>query len=135
MLEFSPTANGKIKTTIGEYVEMLIKEYDYYGTRLPRIPVQTERELKLKLLVIPEKRERKKENEENIYKFVKNANIKAISSQDNNWHYGTVLEVYGHKACRVEFTEGSKEIFKSFEKTENKCKKYLNLKGSIMSYS
>jgi pre-mRNA-splicing factor 38B len=108
-----------MKITMGEYVEMLLREYDYYGTRLPRIPVTIERELKMKLLIIPEKRQRKKENLMNSSKFQTGVKCRAISSQDNEWHNCSVVELLGMKACRVHFT-GGKEI--ALEKTENKCR-------------
>jgi pre-mRNA-splicing factor 38B len=108
-----------MRISVGEYVEMLLKEYDYYGTRLPRIPVTIERDLKMKLIMIPEKRKRKKENSNNLSKFIPETICRAISSQDNEWHNAKILEVLGTKCCRVFFTVG-KEI--SFEKTDNKCK-------------
>ena len=33
---------------IGKYVENLLTGFDYYGTRLPRLPMQIERDIKLK---------------------------------------------------------------------------------------
>lgn len=102
---------------------MLLKEYDYYGTRLPRIPVQIERELKMKLLMIPEKRQRKKDNEKNLDRFIPGTRCKAISSQDNDWHFGIVINVCGPKAIRIEFTDGNKDFINGkIEKTENTCK-------------
>lgn len=41
---------------MGEYVERLLMDYDYYGTRLPRIPVKIENKIKAKLIMWKEKR-------------------------------------------------------------------------------
>jgi pre-mRNA-splicing factor 38B len=48
---FLPKADRKYQIRIGEYVENLLLEYDYYGTRLPRIPTTIERDIKGKLLL------------------------------------------------------------------------------------
>jgi len=114
--EFCPSSNAKIKMTIGEYVENLLRDYDYYHTRLPRIPVQIERDLKMKLMEIPEKRQRKRDNERKV--FAKGMKVKAISAQDGEWHEGIIVEVMRQKMCIIQFVEGSKEI--SDEKTDNK---------------
>jgi pre-mRNA-splicing factor 38B len=36
--------------TVGDFVRMLLDDLNYYGTRLPRFPLTTEREMKVKLL-------------------------------------------------------------------------------------
>lgn len=41
---------GKAETTVGEYVRSLLNELDYYGTRLPRLPIAVERQIKVRLL-------------------------------------------------------------------------------------
>ena len=52
--------------TIGQYVESLLTDMNYYNTRFPRIPIMIEREMKKRLLMINEKRERKQRNLENF---------------------------------------------------------------------
>lgn len=42
--------NESNETTIGKYVRSLLMEMDYYGTLLPRPPVQIEREIKMRIL-------------------------------------------------------------------------------------
>lgn len=37
-------------------------DQEYYGTRLPRIPIKIDNKIKAKLLITLEKRERKKKN-------------------------------------------------------------------------
>lgn len=79
--ELHPSADPKVVTTIGDYVEALIKEMNYYQTRFPRIPTKTDRILKAKLLIMSEKRERKRINWENLHLFQKGIKIKALSQQ------------------------------------------------------
>jgi hypothetical protein len=47
---FTPRADKKIVMKIGDYVESLLLDYNYYGTRLPRIPTTIEREIKAKIM-------------------------------------------------------------------------------------
>lgn len=37
--EVRPSFDRSVVMTIGDYVEKLLSELDYYGTRLPRIPL------------------------------------------------------------------------------------------------
>ena len=41
---------------MGEYLEKLLLEQEYFGTRLPKVPILIERKIKIKLLVMQEKR-------------------------------------------------------------------------------
>ena len=41
---------SKDERTIGAFVRMLLSDLEYFGTRLPRLPVNIEREIKVKLL-------------------------------------------------------------------------------------
>jgi len=52
---FSPTLDQKEKINIGQYVKNLLNDLDYYGTRLPRLPTQVERDIKLKLAKLDNK--------------------------------------------------------------------------------
>ncbi len=51
---------GKSDTTVGEYVRFLLGELEYYGTRLPRLPLAMERQFKVKLLQAERVEERAK---------------------------------------------------------------------------
>ncbi len=42
-----------------------------------------------------EKRSRKNKNFQHIHKFVKEAKVRAISRQDDEWHYGVVDRMEG----------------------------------------
>jgi pre-mRNA-splicing factor 38B len=121
--KFSPSANAKYKITIGEYVENLLKEYDYYGTRLPKIPTQIEREIKAKLISIEEKRARKRKNEKKLYLFIPNSLCSAVSFQDNKWHEAIILSlINNNRQVYVKFLNGSEDLMNMLEiyKTENK---------------
>ena len=47
---FTPRPDKKTVIKIGEFVESLLLDYNYYGTRLPRIPTTIEREIKAKMM-------------------------------------------------------------------------------------
>jgi pre-mRNA-splicing factor 38B len=50
--EFKPGADkNSPNITIGDYVEGLLNNQEYYNTRLPRIPTKYETKLKAKLLI------------------------------------------------------------------------------------
>ena len=130
--KFSPSANAKYKITIGEYVEILLREYDYYGTRLPKIPTQIEREIKAKLILTDEKRARKRKNEENLHLFIPNSLGSAVSFQDNKWHEAIILSVLNNRQVYVKFSNGSDDLMNMLEnyKTENKRENYEILKAT-----
>ena len=100
--ELHPSADPKVVTTIGEYVEGLLTEMNYYQTRFPRIPVMIDRSLRAKIMLMREKRERKRINIENIHFFQRGVRVKALSTQDNEWHIGVLERVEG-KNARVKF--------------------------------
>lgn len=56
---------GKAETTVGEYVHMLLNELEYYGTRLPRLPLAMERQFKVNLLQAERAEERAKHHSSN----------------------------------------------------------------------
>jgi pre-mRNA-splicing factor 38B len=119
---FYPILDQKNTITIGEYVENLLKQYDYYNTRLPKIPTNLERELKAKLAAIQSKRNRRKENEKNYNLLVEGEKCLAYSIQDN---YNEMREgiIVGNlpetKQIIVRF-KGSDEVERELIKTENR---------------
>ena len=66
---FYPKVDKKNKITVSEYVQQLFVDEKHYGTRLPRIPVKIERDIKIKLMCYKEMEEREKENMKIIDKF------------------------------------------------------------------
>ena len=79
---------GKAETTIGLYVQMLLNDLDYYGTRLPRPPVTIERQFKVKLLQAERVEERAKRHLANVaameYFQKSGARIQALYGDDEN---------------------------------------------------
>ena len=67
--------------TIGEYIESLLLDLNYYNTRFPRIPVKIDREIQAKLIQMQERRARKTLNMDNIHLFEKGTKVKAFSRQ------------------------------------------------------
>ena len=53
---FAPGADSASSCTIGEFAEKLMNEHGYFTTVFPRIPVRVEREIKKRLLLLPEKK-------------------------------------------------------------------------------
>lgn len=114
--------------TLGEYVENLLKEYDYYGTRLPRIPMQIEREIKALLTLLHERRERLKQNQANFQRFKSGEKCSVLSFQDNNWHSGVIVEIMNSKYVAVKILEGSDEVDSKQERSEDRCKNKLKFR-------
>lgn len=81
---FYPSIDRKYKISIGEYVVSILKEYNHYGTRLPRIPIQIERDIRMKLICYKERKKRKKENIKNIDKITNGKKVKIYSYDDKN---------------------------------------------------
>ncbi|KAL4432059.1 hypothetical protein ABPG74_017795 [Tetrahymena malaccensis] len=101
--EFKPGSDkNSPNMTIGDYVEKLLSDQEYYGTRLPRIPIKIETKIKAKLVLNQEKRERKQKNLMSIFSFQKETPVIAISSVDGEWHEGIVEKVEG-KLVQVRF--------------------------------
>mmetsp|Transcript_22353 Transcript_22353/g.54139 ORF Transcript_22353/g.54139 Transcript_22353/m.54139 type:complete len:385 (+) Transcript_22353:592-1746(+) len=89
---------GQADTTVGKYVQMILNDLDYYGTRLPRLPLAIERQFKVKLLQAERVEERAKHHLENKaamdYFQKTGARIQALYGDDENpitW-YDAVVE-------------------------------------------
>lgn len=63
--ESAQVRQGQADTTVGKYAQMLLNDLDYYGTRLPRLPLTIERQCKVKLLQAERVEERAKKHSEN----------------------------------------------------------------------
>ena len=91
---------GKADITVGKFVQMLSNELDYYGTRLPRLPVAIERQFKVKLLQAEKVEERAKRNLDNkaaLEYFQKvGARVQALYGDEENsvtWYDAVVDRV------------------------------------------
>jgi pre-mRNA-splicing factor 38B len=86
--------------TIGDYVRFLFSNKDYYGTILPRLPIQFERDLQVKLLQAEKIEGRAKKNASNPQRmnFFKTlgSKVMALYGDDENpvtWYEGVVERV------------------------------------------
>ena len=79
---------GKADTTMGKYVYMLLNDLEYYGTRLPRLPLAMERQFKVRLLQAERVEERAKQHSANAaameYFQKTGARIQALYGDDEN---------------------------------------------------
>lgn len=79
---------GQADTTVGKYVYMLLNDLEYYGTRLPRLPLALERQLKVRLLQAERVEERAKQHSSNAaameYFQKTGARIQALYGDDEN---------------------------------------------------
>jgi PRP38 family. len=75
------------ESTVGEFVRGLLTDLDFYGTRLPRLPVGIEREIKVKLL-----------QEEEIEQRA-----------DKHFNDSKVMEYFQKIGCRVQAMYGDEE--------------------------
>ena len=87
---FAPSADAENKMTFGEFIEKLLTDLNYYGTRLPRLPILIEKDIRKKVALVPKKRERAKFNKENYNLFSEGAECYCLSNKDYNWYHGTV---------------------------------------------
>eukprot|EP00543_Licmophora_paradoxa_P005462 CAMPEP_0202458584 /NCGR_PEP_ID=MMETSP1360-20130828/26465_1 /ASSEMBLY_ACC=CAM_ASM_000848 /TAXON_ID=515479 /ORGANISM="Licmophora paradoxa, Strain CCMP2313" /LENGTH=329 /DNA_ID=CAMNT_0049079193 /DNA_START=580 /DNA_END=1569 /DNA_ORIENTATION=- len=86
--------------TIGDFVRSLFGDLDYYGTRLPRLPVNIERDLKVKLLQAERNEERAKKhiNTKGRIEYFKKlgSSVRALYEDDDNpltWYDAVVDRV------------------------------------------
>ena len=99
LLEFKPGSDkNSPMVQIGDYVEKMLSDLEYYGTRFPRIPIKIETKIKAKLILNQEKRDRKKANLQNIGLFQREMPVVAISGTDGEWHNGVLEKIDGKLA-------------------------------------
>lgn len=91
---------GKSEITVGMYVRLLLENQEYYGTRLPRLPLLLERQFKVKLLQAERIEERAKlhlGNTAGLTYFQKvGSRIQALYGDDENpvtWYDAVVDRV------------------------------------------
>jgi hypothetical protein len=66
--------------TFGSFIEQILQDKNYFNIVLPRIPVLIHRDIQKKLLEIPEKRQRKIDNQGK--KFKKGMLVYGFSKRD-----------------------------------------------------
>lgn len=93
-------SQGKADTTVGKFIRSLLSDLEYHNTRLPRLPVAIERDVKVKLLQAERVEERAKDHEKNktqldYFQRVGNR-VRALYGDDENpitWYDGVVDRV------------------------------------------
>jgi pre-mRNA-splicing factor 38B len=90
--------------TVGEFIEQLLTDQQYFSTRLPRIPQQHETRIQAMIIVAREKRQRRVINQRLSELFVTGVPVRAISSIDDEWYIG-VIERFEGRVLLVRFTE------------------------------
>ena len=79
---------GQADTTVGKFVYMLLNDLEYYGTRLPRLPLALERQFKVRLLQAERVEERAKQHSANAaameYFQQTGARVQALYGDDEN---------------------------------------------------
>jgi len=110
--EFKPSPDSDWRTTVGEYVENLLREDKYYTTVLPRLPMVTKRQVEEKLAPLPQNRKRMKANKEIIDTF-KDPGTKVECNISGEWIRGTLIEleedVPTRPKIRARLDDGSEE--------------------------
>ena len=95
--EIQPSSDKTINMNIGEYCIKLLTEMSYYGTTLPRIPVLTERKIRVLLLLLDQKKKRRNKNLKMFHdgQFQIGTQVKAIYSDDENepaWYDAVITD-------------------------------------------
>ena len=102
--EFHPSSDTSITLTIGAYLINLLTDMHYYNTTLPRIPVPIERRIKVMLLLLGEKQERRigNQRDEEKGKFCRGAKVSqpvvwsSLSGDTTICTMDTVVGFYGN---------------------------------------
>jgi hypothetical protein len=116
--EFVPTPSTGETITVGEYVERLLLDQSYYATILPRIPAQIDKEIQKRLLQIPDKRQRRKDNLDHINDFQGDKQIYFLNPSTNEWQLGTITEVSPGGVAISYHNENNEEILKTMDFSE-----------------
>jgi len=98
--ELRPTKGSAIQTTIGEYVEALLREEKYYATPLPRLPNSAKRQLEAKLAPVPQYRKRVKANLE-LLEVYRKRGVQVEANSGGEWLSGTTTELIDDAPSRI----------------------------------
>ena len=116
--EFVPTPATEEKITIGEYVERLLVDQNYYSTILPRIPVLIDKEIQKRLLLIPEKRQRRKENLEHLHDFKIGKQCYVLDQSSGTWDKAYISGVDAHDGVTVVYYTEDGDATKAYDLSE-----------------
>lgn len=109
-----PASDQTVEMSIGQYCAMLLKDMNYYGTMLPRIPVKTERTIKIMLLLLEQKQERRVKNERIKDRFQVGGRVSAIYVDEEagpQWYDAVIDAIDDSGMYQVTFPEyGNTEL-------------------------
>jgi hypothetical protein len=110
--EFNPTRDKKERCSIGVYVQELLLSERYFGTTMPRLPMQIKRTFEMNLIGVDEWRKRIASNKERMAKFEVGASVEALTN--NDWLEGVVTEVDDSvPSCikmHIKFEDGAQDV-------------------------
>merc|ERR1719482_1598816 len=89
--EFTPTRDKKDTCTMGVYVQELLLTERYFGTTMPRLPMNTKRKFEMELVGTDEWRKRCTVNKDRLEKFMVGTKVEALHNGD--WAEGEITEV------------------------------------------
>jgi hypothetical protein len=72
------------------FVEELLTDQYYYGTRLPRIPIMIERDIKKKVMIFHERQERKNKNLQNFHLLKPGFEVEVFDKDHEVWRRATI---------------------------------------------
>ncbi|GLE06579.1 hypothetical protein PINS_up015973 [Pythium insidiosum] len=82
--QFNASANTSIQTTIGEWLQGLLQENNYFGTILPRLPKKIQDSIKVKLLLHARRKERRQQNLAIAQYLQPGTKVRALYSDEEN---------------------------------------------------
>lgn len=137
------SAKQKQDETIGDFVRLLYREKNYFGTMLPRLPIQLERELQVKLLQAEKIEERAKKHARNgqrmeYFKRVGNK-VRALYGDDENpiqWYDAIIDRVLTTNEDTNQALRNPKFVvtFPEYGNTETVCLGEMEMPGSDEPY-
>jgi hypothetical protein len=101
------TAQNNVTTTVGEFVEKLLSDTNYFNTVLPRTPILIQREILRKLMTVGDKRKRRDINEMASERFKKGSLLEVQWAEsgenwDATWVKATVTKVHWRAVYQVD---------------------------------
>jgi len=110
--EFKPSPDSDFKTTIGEYVELLLSQEKYYNTPLPRLTTATKRHVEEKLAPLAQNRKRMQANK-HIVDVFREPGMKVECNIGGEWIVGALIELDedppNRPKIRARLADGSEE--------------------------
>jgi len=98
--ELRPAKDSDLHTTIGEFVEGLLSQDRYYSTVFPRLPMNTKKQLEVKLATISQYRKRTRCNLE-LLDVYHHEGVRIEANINGEWIPGTTIELVEDAPSRL----------------------------------